>query len=233
MKKKTKVTKKKLKEPDEFINFTERTIKFIERNLRKIITVGTIIVFIVIAFFLYQRWEKGKEDESYQKFSSVLGIYQVISSSNQEVPRSEFKNLIDKFNEVVNRFPNTTSGKISLLYKGNLYLRMGEFDEAEKNYQAFLKKMKKEKLYKFFALEGLGHCYEGKKDYERALNIYKEALEIGRDLAGGNTYINIGRCYEKLGKKKEALESYRNFLNISQKSSLKDFVIKKISQLEK
>lgn len=233
MKKKSKVTKKKLKGTDEFINFTERTIKFIDRNGRKIIKVGTIIVFLIIAFFIYQRWEKGKEEESYQNFSSVLGIYQVISSSNQEVHQSEFKNLIDKFNEVINKFPNTTSGKIALLYKGNIFLRMGEFDEAEKNYQAFLKKMKKEKLYKFFALEGLGYCYEGKKDYERALNTYKEALEIGRDLVGRNIYINIGRCYEKLGRKKEALENYRSFLNASRKSSSKDLIIKKISQLEK
>jgi len=44
--------------------------------------------------------------------------------------------------------------------------------------------------------------------------------------------LDMGRCYEKLGKKKEALENYKVFLKVSQKSMMTNEVLRKISILE-
>jgi len=41
----------------------------------------------------------------------------------------------------------------------------------------------------------------------------------------------MGVCYEKLGKNKEALESYKNFLKSGQKSPMTNAVMRKISLL--
>jgi tetratricopeptide (TPR) repeat protein len=49
----------------------------------------------------------------------------------------------------------------------------------------------------------------------------------------GDAYLTIGLCYEKLGKNKEALENYKAFLKVSQKSMMTNAVLKKISYLEK
>ena len=68
------------------------------------------------------------------------------------IPRGipqEYKNVLEKFDEVIKNFPDTSSGKLSLLYKGNLHLRLGEFEEAIKAYETFLQKAGKEKLYQF------------------------------------------------------------------------------------
>jgi hypothetical protein len=42
----------------------------------------------------------------------------------------------------------------------------------------------------------------------------------------------MGLCYEKLGKNKDALENYRAFLRVSQKSMMTNAVLRKISHLE-
>ena len=117
-------------------------------------------------------------------------------------------------------FPRTSSGKLSILYKGNIHLRLGEFEEAIKAYESFLQKAGKEKLYRSFAMEGLGYSYEGKKDYEKALNAYQKIIDLGENFQLENAYLGMGRCYEKLGKNKEALENYKNFLKVSQKSQM-------------
>jgi len=227
-----KITKKKLKEPDEFISFTEKTYLFIARHL-KVIAIGGIVVLIILSsFFLYQKWEKKNEEEAYRKFSLAVEIYQMISSPYREGSLSDYKNVLEKFNELITKFPRTSPGKFSFLYKGNICLRLGEFEEATKSYQTFLQKAGKEKLYRTFAMEGLGYSYEGKKDYEKALQAYQKLLEEGENFQLANAYLDIGRCYEKLGKNKEALESYKAFLKVSQKSMMTNAVLRRISLLE-
>jgi tetratricopeptide (TPR) repeat protein len=227
-----KITKKKLKEPDEFISFTEMTYLFITHHL-KVITIGGIAVLIILSsILLYQGWKKGNEEEAYRKFSLAVEVYQMISSPNREGSLSDYKSVLEKFNEIIRKFPRTPSGKLSFLYKGNIHLRLGEFEEATKSYQTFLQKGGKEKLYRTFALEGLGYSYEGKKDYEKALQAYQKILEEGESFQLANAYLDIGRCYEKLGKNKEALENYKAFLKVPQKSMMTNAVLRKISLLE-
>jgi tetratricopeptide (TPR) repeat protein len=155
-----------------------------------------------------------------------------LNSPNREASISEYKNLLEKFDEVVKEFPRTSSGKFSLLYIGNLHLHLGEFDEAIKAYQAFLQKAGKEKLYRYFGMEGLGYAYEEKKDYEKALEAYQKILEIGDRSQMAEPYLEMGRCYEKLGKKKEALDNYKAFLKASPKSMMTNVILEKVSNLE-
>jgi tetratricopeptide (TPR) repeat protein len=81
-------------------------------------------------------------------------------------------------------------------------------------------------------MEGLGYAYEEKKDYEKAVEAYQKVLEMGKNFQFAGAYLNMGRCYEKLGKKKEALENYKDFLKVSQKSIMTNAVLEKISDLE-
>jgi len=226
-----KFSKKKLKEPDEFVSVTEKAFLFLTHHIKSIAAGGIVVLIILLAVFFYQRWEKKNEEEAYQKFSLAVEIYQMVSSPSREGSPSEYKNVLEKFDEVITKFSRTFPGKTSFLYKGNIHLRLGEFEEATKSYQNFLPKAGKRKLYRLFAMEGLGYAYEGKKDYEKALQAYQKILEEGENFQLANAYLNMGRCYEKLGKKKEALENYKAFLKVSQKSMMTNAVLRKISIL--
>jgi len=228
-----RISKKKLKEPDEFISVTEKTYLFITHHFKTIVIGGIVIFVILVSIFFYQIWEKRNEEEAYRKFNLAVEIYQMVSSPYREGSQSEYKNVLDKFDEVVTKLPRTSSGKLALLYKGNILLRLGEFEEAIKSYQSFLQKSGKEKLYRLFAIEGLGYAYEGKRDYEKAIQAYQKILEEGGSSQLSNVYLNMGRCYEKLGKNKEALENYKAFLKESQKSLMTNIVLRKTSLLEK
>jgi tetratricopeptide (TPR) repeat protein len=228
-----KITKKRLKEPDEFITFAEKIILFLRDHLKKIGAGGIILFILLLSGVIFQRWESKKEEEANQAFSLAVEIYQRASSPYREASTVEYKNALEKFNEVIHKFPRTSSGKFSLLYKGNIYLRLDEFEEAIKTYSSSLKTMGKVNIYRVFALEGLGYAYEGKKDYEKALSAYQKILEVSEGFQLADAHIHIGRCYERLGKNKEALESYKAFLKVAQKSKMTNAVLRKISLLEK
>lgn len=233
MTKTKKIIKKKLKEPDEFISFTEKAFIFITHHSKSIAVGGIIVLLTVLSFFFYQKWETKREGNASQLFSLAVEAYQTVSTPSREGLIQEYRNILEKFNEVIEKFPRTSSGKLSILYKGNLHLRLSEFEEAIKSYDRFLQKAGKEKLYRSFALEGLGYSFEGKKDFEKAIDAYQKILEIGENFQKANAYLGMGRCYEKLGKNKEATEQYKSFLKVSQKSMMTNTVLRNISNLDK
>ena len=228
-----KIIKKKLKRPDEFITITEKTFLFITRHSKYIAAGGGILLILIVSIFFFQKWERGKEEKAYQMFNSAMETYQMVNASYREGSPQEYKNVLEKFNEILTKFPRTPSGKIAILYKGNIDIRLGEFEEAMEAYESFLQKAGKEKLYRSFAMEGLGYAHEGKKDYEKAINVYQKVVDLGERFQSANAYLGLGRCYEKLGKNREALEQYKNFIKASQKSEVTNIVLRKISNLEK
>jgi tetratricopeptide (TPR) repeat protein len=233
MTKTKKIIKKKLKEPDEFISFTEKAFIFITHHSKSIAVGGIIVLLLVLSLFFYQRWEMKNEGNASRFFNLAVETYQTVSAPSREGLIQEYKNILEKFNEVIEKFPRTSAGKLSVLYQGNLHLRLGDFDNAINSYNKFLKIAGKEKLYRSFALEGLGYSFEGKKDYEKAINAYQKILEIGENFQKANATLGMGRCYEKLGKNKEALEQYKSFLKTSQKSMMTNTVLRNISNLDK
>ena len=232
MAKKTKITKKQLREPDEFITVTQRAYQFIAQHLKRIATGAVVVIVLLLAIFFYLKWEEQKEEKADRELNLAAATYQRVASPYGEISQTDYKNVLTKFDEVISKFPRTSAGKLSLLYKGNICLRLGEMEGAIEAYQAFLDKGGKEKLYRSLAMEGLGYAYEGKKDYQKALESYQKVVEMGDGIPLADTYLNMGRCYEKLGKTKEALESYRNFVKVSPKSPMTNTVLRKISSLE-
>ena len=86
-----KVSRKKLKEPDEFISVTQKIFLFISHHSRKVAASGLIVFVVLLSIFLYQKWEKSKNQEAYRRFSLALGAYR-----NEGQP-SEYKNVLEKF----------------------------------------------------------------------------------------------------------------------------------------
>ncbi|OGP55430.1 MAG: hypothetical protein A2162_00360 [Deltaproteobacteria bacterium RBG_13_52_11b] len=228
-----KITKKKLKEPDEFISLTQRSLLFIESHAKKVVAAGIIVLVIVLGLVFYQMWDSKKEADASQKLSVAMEMYQRVSSPYREGSPSEYKTTLGGFDDVIKQYPGTPSGKFSLLYKGNIHLKLGELDEAIKAYQAFLEKAGKETLYRLFSLEGLGYAYEGKKEYAKAIDAYQQIVAMGETFQLGDAHLSLGRCYERLGKNQEALENYNAYLKTAKKSEMTNVVLRKVSLLAK
>ncbi len=228
-----KIIKKKLKKPDEFITLTERAFLFITQHSKSIAIGGGIVLVLLLFFFLFQKWDERNESDASQMFRLAVESYRTVSSPGREGSLQEYKTVLEKFDEITTKFPRTSSGKIAILYKGNTYLQLGEFENAIKAYEDFLRKMGKGKLYRSFAMNGLGYSYEGKKEYEKAASAYQKVIDLGESFLLTGAYLGLGRCYEKLGKAKEAVENYKNFLKVSKKSEMTNMVLRKISVFEK
>jgi len=230
---KGRITKKKLKQPDEFITLTEKSFIFVRQHLKPIAVGAGAVVVVLLAFLGYGWWSSAQENRAAVKFQSAIELYQKAMNAPREGTSAEFKGVLQNLDELLGQFPRTSSGKIALLYKGNIHLRLGEFQEAIQNYEALLGKSGLEEVYASFAMEGLGYAYEGKKEDEKALQAFRKVIEKGEAFQAAETYLNIGRLCEKLGRNGEALESYQAYLKSAKGSPKTQFVLRKISILEK
>jgi tetratricopeptide (TPR) repeat protein len=228
-----RITKKQLREPDEFITLTERAIRFAGEHGRKMITGGILFLVIIVCIFLYQMWERKKDEEAARAYGVASEMYEKEIAPSRESSPQNYKEVMAKFDDVVAKFPRTLFGRLSLIYVGNIRLRQGEYDEAIKAYSAFIENAGKQELYKYFAWDGLGHAYEGKKDYGKAIEAYQKILGVGKGFQLEEAYLNIGYCYEKMGKTKESIENFKAFLKNTKKSLLANVISRKVSLLEK
>jgi tetratricopeptide (TPR) repeat protein len=228
-----RITKKQLREPDEFITLTERAIHFVGEHGKKMIAGGILFLVIIVAILFYQMWERKKDEEAARAYGVASEMYEKGIAQAREGSPQDDKEIMAKFDEVIAKFPRTLFGRLSLIYAGNIRLRQGEYDGAIKAYSAFIENAGKQELYKYFAWDGLGHAYVGKKDYGKAIEAYQRILDVGKGFQSEEAHLNIGYCYEKMGKTKEALENFNAFLKKSKKSLLANVISRKVSLLEK
>jgi tetratricopeptide (TPR) repeat protein len=228
-----KITRRRIKQPDEFISTTEHVLLFVKDHLKKIAVGVGIMVVIMAAFVLFRVWEEKKENEASQRLTLAMETVQLVNSPYREGTPVEYRNALTKLEEIVKAFPRTSSGTFALLYEGNMHFKLGEFDEAIKAYDAFLSKSGSESLYTLLALGGVGYAYEGKKDYGKAIEAYQRIVSMAQGFQAREARLQMGYCYEKLGKNKEAVENYKAYLEGTQKSLMTNLVLRKISLLEK
>jgi hypothetical protein len=68
--------KKKLKKPDEFISFTEKTFHFVTYHSKPIAVGGIIVLLLVLSLFFYQWWEAKNEGNASRVFNLAVETYQ-------------------------------------------------------------------------------------------------------------------------------------------------------------
>ncbi|CAF3877511.1 unnamed protein product [Rotaria sp. Silwood1] len=118
-----------------------------------------------------------------------------------------------------------TSGSTGWYRLGRLMITMGEFDQAEKVYNALLDASSGDDCQQISDLyHQLGFIYKEKGDLEKALSYYQQTLELQEKSSVPNyaslatTYINIGEVHRDKGDYSTALKLYEMALQIQEKA---------------
>jgi hypothetical protein len=79
-----KITKKQIKNPDEFISLTSRAIDFSAKHLKKIAFVAGAVLVILLAIIGFEMWEGKKERDAAQSLNRALELYQTVDAASRE-----------------------------------------------------------------------------------------------------------------------------------------------------
>ncbi|CAF1055478.1 unnamed protein product [Adineta steineri] len=106
---------------------------------------------------------------------------------------------------------------------GNLLLKIGQFNKAEKLYNALLEQTSDESETAYYYNQ-LGFIHSNQGNYGKAIQYYEQGLKIYEKTLISNhpylatSYSNIGSVYNKMEEYPQALSSHEKALEINQKT---------------
>ena len=100
---------------------------------------------------------------------------------------------------------NNLTPRQTYYYARDLYYSK-KYDEAIKNFKSFINMPYNSKEYKLFAYYYISLCYKMLNDYNSALQILLECLNLGLERA--EIFCEIGQCYAQLSNYEKAIDFY-------------------------
>ncbi len=187
---------------DFFTEFFFQATDFFEKNRTAVLSaLGAILLAIVGAFF-WNREQVSKNQEATGKLEVVIKRYEAGNYSGAIEGDSTTTGLKD----IAKTYSGTPSGEQAKLYLANAYFQLRNYDEAQKAFESISSSAP---LVKGAALAGEAACYEQKKEYKKAAQLFRRASEIVRNDAIAPIYLeSAGRNFELAGEKSDALAVY-------------------------
>ncbi len=173
-------------------------------------------------------YDKGEYDRAIADYNQaiLLNPKDAEAFNNRGVAyrkKGEYDRAIANYNQAILLNPKLAE---AFYNRGIAYRKKGEYDRAIADYnQAILLNPKYAE-----AFNNRGNTYSKKGEYDRAIADYNQAILLNPKYA--EAFNNRGVAYEKKGDKVKAVESYRQALALAQNQQEKEFVQRKLKELE-
>ncbi len=195
-----KISRKELKQPDEFFTFLEQSRDFIFDNLTQVITSAAIVLAAsLIAFGIYT-YERHRDDVAGDRFYSAMAQ---LNQKNYREAESDFGKLAEDE-------PGRRVGQLSRFYLASAYLEDGKPDKARDALIAFLASSH-DPTFTNLALDELGVTYEKLGDYKKAEGAYSQAASVDGPMQA-QAQLGLARMMLKQGNKTGAIKIYQQYL---------------------
>ena len=207
MAKKKRISRKKLlKEPDEFLTFSARAIRFVVDNQRPVL--GTLIgvVVVVLAFAGFKYFSNLSEKKAYAMFEQGHMHYMAEDSKGKKTPDQE--KAAEYFEKVIIKYPSTDAARFSLLVYADMSYHNGDYQKAIELYQKALDAFSGEGSIQKLIWNGLAYTYEAQNDYKSASKYFQMITETQDGFIKADAYYNLGRTMDALHHQDKALEAY-------------------------
>jgi len=234
--KKVKIPKKKIsKESDGLISTTSKVLNYAFENKKKFLIVTVAVLVLALLFVGWRLYVKKTEKEASILYYKAIQYYHSDNKSESSAKNDKERcNLaLNKFKDIIDKYPRTSAASLASLYCGHIYYKLDEFDKSIKSYQNFLKKNPSDNSLNVFAYDGLGYAFEANGDYKNALIYFRKLIDGNEKPLSKLGYFNVGRCYEELGEKGKAIETYQRLITAYPNSAYAALAREKTSILKR
>ena len=232
MAEKTRISRRDLKGPDEFISTFGRTVAWCKENRSKF-AAGAIGVVAVVALALgiqaYLQWEEKK---------SSLALWPTLDRAQQllQVPSAADPSQLAAIEQFlqghVGTYPNTRSTVYSLYYLGSIAFHRGNYDLSITQFRAGIATGKEAGIMRYLLREGIASSLEAKGDFPAAAAAYRDAATVSEANLKAQSRMGEARVLGLAGKKTEAAALYRLILQETPETPLRSLVEIQLAQTE-
>lgn len=195
-----KISRKELKQPDEFFTFLEQSRAFILGNLQQVITSAAVVLaaaLIAIGIYTYERHRDAVAGDRFYRAMTEL------TQKNYKQAESDFEKLAEDE-------PGRRVGQLARFYLASAYLEDGKPEHARDALIAFLASSH-DPAFTNLALNELGVVYENLGDLKKAQGAYSQAASVAGPMST-DAQLAAARMMLKQGNQAQAIKVYQDFL---------------------
>jgi predicted negative regulator of RcsB-dependent stress response len=196
---KTKITRKQLKQPDEFVSWGARALRYAVAHIKYIVLGSLLLVAIIAALVLWRQHETTSEELAYTRLAQGIALF------HDEQRREE---SLTVFSQLIAEHPRTRAATVALLYRGRCYFLKKDIAPAIQDFKNALNKTSS-KVLRGIALNALGNALWMQKDYRLAMDYFQQIIASGDEWFTPYAYLQVGMCWEKLGDSKKAAAAFQ------------------------
>ncbi len=227
-----KISRKELlKEPDEFLTYTGMTLKYIREHPRQTTTAGIIVALVIICGVGFYYYQHARERKSHELLQQAIKAYEVISYANKQLSSDQLDQLLASFEYISATYPSLLAGEQAVLYAGHVLFLKRDYPRALEKYQQLQSSTIARKGLASLILYHIGRTFLAMNEYDKAVLVFDQLAKDPDSPYRREAYGTIARIYEMMNKKKEAVQSYRQYLKIFPEAPDAAFVKSRIAEL--
>jgi tetratricopeptide (TPR) repeat protein len=245
------ISRKELKQPDEFISFWTRAgetaTRFARERKRALIVGVTMLVTVMAGSLIVSRISESRATRASEELQRIEKIATAellpeggAPAAEDNIPR--FKTEKERAQAALKELDAFLAGShnpLSIegrLERGPLLLALGRTDDAISTYEQVLRDKPDDRL-RFLAHEGLGYAQEAKGDMAQAATAFGKLTDDAAVFKDGAFYkdralYHKARISELRGNPDDAKKIYREVLDKNPTTSLRDEITNRLAVLE-
>lgn len=197
-----RLTRKKLKQKDEFITTAEKLLNVVRNKksyfIISVIVILFLLIFSSIGFYYYKDYSR----RGSIAYTQALQLYEIASRTHD---KKDISDALKAFENFKTSFKFLNLSKIALLYIGGCQYMLGDYDNAIQSYKTFISTwVGKSDYISAIAYNGLIETYIAKDDCNTALRTIDDMINKKDNPYLSLNYVQAVDCYIKMGQAEKA-----------------------------
>jgi TolA-binding protein len=229
---------------DELMTVFERSTLYVEEHARTVALAAGGVVLLVIGALAVRSWMATSEEEASFLLGQIVQTYRApvaasLESLQQAVPGSKTyttteerdQRLLELTDEVLSRYGSSHAAPKALYYRGLALSGLKKPDEAAKSLHDLVTRYPDDFLAPMARFQ-LGRVREQEGNAAEALIQYQALAEDAQGIFPKEEgLMGVARCQEALGRKDDAIKTYRKIVSEFPESDYQFEARKKIEDL--
>ena len=185
MTKKIKLSRKKIKQPDEFLTRTDTILRWAEEHVWQLMFLVGVLLAAALIFRMGLSWSLAQKDAKGMDLAQATTIYNASVTGDEFSPfmapgsqgyataHEKYQAAIRAFNKIVESHSGATEADIALLYLGSSYENLKDYNSAIDFYSKFenSRLAKIEPTFNDSATIGKARCHYALGNYQPAMQL--------------------------------------------------------------
>ncbi|CCQ91502.1 hypothetical protein NITGR_710024 [Nitrospina gracilis 3/211] len=220
-----KLTKKDLKEPDSLQRFGGRMVAFLDANRALVFGIVGLVLALLVGSWLWTESEHRKWQEMEKLYFEMEKLQKRQQTEPDENVTSQMQALLKEFSDGPQKIR-------AQLLMAETFFEKSDYDSAIQEYTLVMQQARRNSLNYVLAQKGLAYAHEAKKDFQKAVEIYKSIIDSSSDFPLFYIHMGLVRCYEALNDPQNANLMLREMKNKFPSHPDLEKVDRKLRQLE-